>query len=57
MNGVRLGLVALVSGAWAASFVTSLLNPDYHPDPSVNAAFTVVLGVVLLGRPKKGDDE
>lgn len=46
-QGFRGALVALVGAAWAVSFVASLVNPDYHPDPSVNAAFTLVIGAAL----------
>lgn len=51
----RAALIALVGAAWATSFVASLVNPDYHPDPSVNAAFTLVIGAALYkGGADKG---
>lgn len=55
---MRLALVALVGTAWATSFIVSLVNPEYRPDPSVNAAFTLVIGAALYrGSADKGGGE
>lgn len=46
-QAARAWLVAVVGAAWATSFVASLANHDYHPDPSVNAAFMLVIGAAI----------
>lgn len=55
----RAALVAVVGLAWATSFVASLINPAYHPDASVNAAFMLVIGAAIYkgGATGGGDDK
>lgn len=54
----RAVLIGLVGAAWATSFVVSIFNPEYHPDPSVNAAFTLVIGAALYrGKADGGEKE
>lgn len=44
---VRDALVVLVGVGWVASIIGSIFNPNYEPDPSINAAFALVIGAAL----------
>lgn len=53
---IRNGICVLVSIAWAASIALSMISPDYHPPPTLNIAFTGVLGLALAtGRDRDKD--
>lgn len=48
---VRDAVVVIVGIGWVASIFGSIFNPNYEPDPSINAAFALVIGAVLgIGR-------
>lgn len=50
---IRNGICILVSVAWAASILMSMISTEYHPPPTINIAFTGVLGLALAtGRDK-----
>lgn len=56
---VRTGIVILVSTMWAASTVMTWVDPDFRKDPSLDAAFGLVIGVTVgVGRKddKSGTD-
>ena len=45
------GLCILVAFVWATSIGLSMVNPDYKPDPAINAIFGGVIGTALaLGK-------
>lgn len=44
---IRAGLCILVATAWAANVALNMFRPTYESDPSINLAFTAVLGLVL----------
>lgn len=48
---IRDVVVVIVGVGWVASIFGSIVNPSYEPDPSINAAFALVIGAVLgVGR-------
>lgn len=48
---VLTGLCVLVAAVWAVSIGASMLNPNYEPDPAINAIFGGTIGTALtLGR-------
>lgn len=48
---VLTGLCVLVAAIWAASIVLDMVDPDYQPDPAINAIFGGTIGTALtLGR-------
>lgn len=53
---VRTGIVMGVSILWGASTARNLIDPGYTPDPSLNAAFALVLGIAF-GLGKKTEDK
>lgn len=50
---IRAGLCILVATAWAANVALNMLRPSYESDPSINLAFTAVLGLVLASGSNK----
>lgn len=51
---LRTGLCVLVAVLWAASVARQILDPEFHPDPAINAVFSTVIGaVVVLGGKEK----
>lgn len=61
---LRDALVVLVAIGWVASILGSIFNPNYEPDPSINAAFALVIGAALgvgrkesNGKDSRGTDD
>lgn len=53
---VLTGLCVLVATVWAASIVLDMVNPEYQPDPAINAIFGGTIGTALtLGRRDERD--
>lgn len=56
-------VAGVVTTVWVVNFTANLLVASFTPDPSVNAAFMVVLGAIFGveairgARRKGGDDE
>lgn len=54
---VRTGLCILVAAVWATSILMSWFNPEYKPDPTLNAMFASIIGfAITLGGKDKDDD-
>ena len=48
---VLTGICIMVAGVWATSIVLDMFNPEYQPDPAINAIFGGTIGTALtLGR-------
>ena len=55
---VLTGLCVLVAAVWAASIVLDMVNPEYQPDPAINAIFGGTIGTALtLGRRDERERE
>jgi hypothetical protein len=44
---VLTGICVLVAAVWAASIVLDMVNPEYSPDPAINAIFGGTIGTAL----------
>ena len=57
-GGVRDVLVVIIGLGWLASIIANAVNPAYEPDPSINAAFALVIGAVIgVGKKDNGKDD
>lgn len=55
---VRDALILLVAVGWVASIIGQIFNPNYEPDPSVNASFALVIGAALgLGKKESNSKD
>jgi hypothetical protein len=53
---VRTGLCILVALVWTISIARQLFDPDFKPDPAVNAVFSTVIGAAItLGGKERQD--
>jgi hypothetical protein len=53
---VLTGICVLVATVWAASIVLDMINPEYQPDPAINAIFGGTIGTALtLGHKEERD--
>ncbi|MEV8373023.1 hypothetical protein AB0P21_09815 [Kribbella sp. NPDC056861] len=44
---VRTILIVAVSLVWVANYTASIINPNYKPDPAINAPFLAVIGALV----------
>lgn len=51
---VRLILLTLIACMWVANWVIALFDRTYKPDPTINAVFTLVAGVVFAAKGNTG---
>jgi len=64
-NVIRLVLLSIITVMWVTNWLmglaskSGLIHTNFEPDPTVNAVFTLVAGVVFASKQKigKSDDD
>lgn len=54
---LRTGLVVLISALWAISNAWAMVDQEYKPDPSINGAFGLVVGVLIAAGKNESKDD
>lgn len=48
-------IIGVVTAVWAGGIVLGMVNPEYRPDPFVNAIFSLIVGGAFGVRYKAHD--